>query len=135
MKTLTDIIYQYKDTKLEFGNIDCCIFTAKVIEEYFNIDLPLWKDILTYKNYKGALLVLKQHNINSIEELPTAILGTDRKPIEEAKLGDVVCTLDDEGLPVLGVCNGKRAYFIHSEYKLVAVSIEKCLYCWSINND
>ena len=134
MKTLTDILYQYRDVKLEYGNIDCCIFTAKVVEEYFNIKLPLWKDILTYNNYKEAMQVLQKNGINSIEDLPTAILGSEKRDISEVKPGDPVYLINEKGQGVLGICNGMRAYFLHSEKKLVALPIENCLYCWSINN-
>ena len=132
MKTLTDILYQYRNKKLEYGKLDCCIFTAQVVEEYFNLDLPLWKEILTYDDYKSAIRVLRKNGIKSIEDLPTAILGTEKKPISEVKLGEPVYLVNEEGLGVLGICNGMRAYFLHPEEKLVALPIDCCLYCWSV---
>lgn len=134
MKTLTDIIYKYRNQSLDYSTLDCCTFTAKIVEEYFDIDLPLWKDMLGYNNYKDALRVLKKHNINSIEELPTKILGTEKKPISEVKTGDVVYALNDNNDGVLGICNGVRAYFIQPEIGIIAVPIEKCIYAWDVNN-
>lgn len=134
MKTLTDILYKYKNTKLEYGNIDCCVFTAKVVEEYFNLDLPLWKDLLIYDNYKDAIRTLRKNGIKSVEDLPTAILGVEKKPISEVKLGEPVYAVNEEGQGVLGVCNGMRAYFLHSKVGLMAVPIETCLYAWEVPN-
>ena len=134
MKTLTDILYQYKNTKLEYGVIDCCVFTARVVEEYFNLDLPLWKELLVYDNYNDALRVLRKNNIKSIQELPTVILGVEKKPISEVKLGEPVYLINANGQGVLGICNGMRAYFIQPDVGLIALPIDKCLYAWEIDN-
>lgn len=134
MTSLTDIIYKYKHKKLDYVNLDCCTFTGKVVEEYYNIDLPIWKELSEYNNFSGALKALKEKGINSLEEIPTKILGTERKSISEAETGNVVYTLNDKGQGVLGICNGVRAYFIQPEIGIIAVPIEECLYAWDVNN-
>ena len=131
-KSLTEILYKYRNKSLEYGDLDCCVFTAKVVEEYFEIELPLWKDLLTYSTYKDALKVLRKNNIKSVEELPSAILGTEKKPISEVKLGEPVHYVNEIGHDVLGICNGKRAYFIQPEIGLITLPIEDCSGAWSI---
>lgn len=134
MKTLSDIIYQYKDAEFSWGDFDCCIFTAKVVEEYFNKDLPYWKDIITYKDRKGAMKALKKIGCNEVKNLPGIILGTSIKPIEEVKLGEPVYMIrEDTGEGLLGVCNGARAYFVQRPEGITARKIEDCEFCWSID--
>lgn len=134
-KNLTDIIYQYKNKSIEWGKLDCCIFTAKVVEEYTGKKLPLWREMINYTNFKDALQILKSNGINSIEDLPTAILGTPKKPINEVKLGEPVFFYNKDGEGALGICNGTRAYFIREDKGLRTCSIEQCKYCWSIEDD
>lgn len=130
--TLTDIICQYSEKSIEWGKFDCCIFTASVVEQFTGHKLPLWRDLTNYTSYKDALRKLRKNGINSLEELPTAILGTPKQDISKVKLGNPVYYINDKGEGVLGVCNGARAYFLHHNGGLAAVPIKNCKYCWSL---
>lgn len=133
MNNLTDIIYQYKHTKFNWEALDCCIFTAKIVEEYTGKNLPYWKEVIDYKDYKGAMKALKKLNCKDLTDLPEKILGKNKKDISKVKLGEPVYYINEEGTGILGVCNGARAYFLQQEGGLTARNIEDCLYCWSID--
>jgi len=66
-------------------------------------------------------------------DLPEIILGTPKKDISEVKLGDPVYYINENNIGILGVCNGKRAYFLQEDGGITARKIEECKYCWSIN--
>jgi len=133
MKSLTDIIYQYKNKSFNWGTLDCCIFTAKVVEEYTGRDLPYWKDVLNYTDQKSSGEILSSLNCDSVLDLPTKILSKPKLPISEAKQGYPVYFLNEKDEGTLGICNGKRAYFLKEKKGLIPVKIEDCLYCWSID--
>jgi len=133
MKNLTDIIYQYKDTEFSWGNLDCCIFTVKVVEEYKDITLPLWRDVVTYKKEKGAMKALIKLGCKSIVDLPSIILNTPKKDISQVKLGYPVYYINEDNIGILGVCNGVRTYFLQKGGGLTARNTQDCKYCWSID--
>jgi hypothetical protein len=133
LKDLTAIIYKYKDSSFSWGKFDCCIFTASVVEEFTGRDLPYWKDILNYTNLKESMRTLKKLKCEKLEDLPSVILNTKRKDISEVKLGEPVYYVNEDGVGILGVCNGVRAYFLQVEEGLTARPIKDCLYSWSID--
>jgi len=133
MNNLTNIIYQYKNLDFSWGQFDCCIFVASIVEEYTGKNLPYWKEILNYKNFKGAMKTLKKLNCNKLEDLPELILGTSKKDISEVKLGEPVYYINEQNEGILGVCNGVRSYFLQVGGGLTARNTEDCLYCWSID--
>ena len=130
---LTDIIYQYKENDFTWGQFDCCIFTVQVIEEFINNKLPHWRDVVMYKDYKGAMKALKVLGCDSLEDLPSEVLNTEKKDISKVKLGEPVYYINEDNIGILGVCNGKRAYFLQREGGLTARNVEECEYCWSID--
>lgn len=132
-KDLTAIIYKYKGSKFSWGKIDCCVFTASVVEEFTGRDLPYWKDILNYTNLKESMKTLKKLKCEKLEDLPSVILNTEKKDISEVKLGEPVYCINEDGIGMLGICNGVRAYFLQTGGGLTARPIEDCLYSWSIN--
>ena len=60
IKNLTDIIYQYEDATFSWGEFDCCIFTASIVEEFTGRSLPHWRNVLQYPGPKGAAKALKK---------------------------------------------------------------------------
>lgn len=132
-KDLTKIIYQYKDTQFHWGNLDCCIFTACIVEEFWDKELPKWKEVITYNNYKGAMKALRKLNCKELVDLPSVILDTPKKDISEVKHGEPVYYVNEDGIGILGICNGVRAYFLQKGGGLTARPVKKCLYCWSVN--
>ena len=133
MKSLTEIIYRYKDTEFSWGELDCCIFTVLVIEEFTHKKLPFWREVINYNNYKGSLESLNKLGCNTIKDLPSIILGTDKKAATKAKLGEPIYYINEDNIGILGVCNGKRAYFLQKGGGLTARKIEDCKYSWRIN--
>lgn len=132
-KSLTDIIYQYKDRDFSWGELDCCVFTVRCVEEFTEKKLPKWRDVLQYRSEKDSIKALKKLGCDKLEDLPTAILGTEKKPIKEVKLGEPVYYINEEGIGVMGICNGARAYFLQKGGGLSARNVEDCTYCWSID--
>jgi hypothetical protein len=130
-KDLTRIIYQYKDSEFSWGIFDCCIFTALIVEEYKDIKLPLWRDMLNYTSPKEAIKTLKNWGCNSLLDLPELILKKSKKDISEVKLGEPVYYEDRMG--AIGICNGVRAYFPGEGGGLTARNINECKYAWSID--
>jgi len=132
-KNLTSIIYKYKDLKFNWKDFDCCIFTVNVVEEYTGCPLPLWREVIDYTNFRGAMKALRKLGCKDLKNLPDIILDTPKKPISEVKLGEPVYYINEEGEGILGVCNGAQAYFLKRNDGLVTRKIENCLYCWSID--
>lgn len=132
-KNLTDIIYKYENSKFNWNNLDCCIFTVSIIEEYTGKELPYWRDVINYSSFKGAMKALKELGCETLVDLPEVILGGPQKPISEVKLGEPVYYINEEGEGILGICNGAQAYFLKKDNGLVTRRIEDCLYCWSID--
>jgi hypothetical protein len=132
MKTLTDIIYQYKNSKLLWGQFDCCIFSIKVIEEYTGKTYPLWRDVIDYTDFKGAMKALRKLNCNNIEDLPELILGNPKKDISKVKLGEPVYYINERGESIFGICNGVQSYFLQMGGGLTTRKTEDCIYCWGI---
>jgi len=133
MKTLTDIIYQYKNETFNWGGLDCCIFTVKIVEEYKDITLPLWRKVAIYNKEKGAMKALVKLGCKSLEDLPSIILNTPKKDISQVKLGEPVYYINENDIGILGVCNGARSYFLQRGGGLTARNTQDCKYCWSIN--
>lgn len=131
--SLTEIIYKYKYKKFSWGEFDCCIFTVKVVEEYTGKVLPIWRDILNYKDWRSALKMLKSIGCNKLEDLPGIILNTNKKDILEVKLGEPVFYINEDNKGILGVCNGERSYFLQKGSGLTTRNTKDCLYSWSIN--
>jgi hypothetical protein len=132
-KSLTDIIYKYKGKEFCWGQLDCCIFTASVVEEFTGRSLPFWRDVLHYNDYKKAMIVLKNLGCESVLDLPSIILSTPKKDISEVKLGEPVYYIDNKGRGLLGICNGAQAYFVTEGGTLTTRPINACDYCWSID--
>lgn len=133
MKNLTDIIYKYKEAQFSWGELDCCIFTASIVEEFTGRKLPYWKDVLNYKDYKSSVKTLKNLGCDKVEDLPSIILDTPKKDISKVKLGEPVYHIDIHGEGLLGICNGAQAYFLQEGGGLTTRPIKDCSYCWSID--
>ena len=101
------------------------------MEEYTGKDLPIWKEMITYRNPKDAIKILRKYGCKDLLDLPELILETPKKDISEVKLGDPVYYEDRMG--AIGICNGARAYFPGEGGGLTARHISECKYCWSIN--
>ena len=132
MKTITEIVNKYADTNWKWGKLDCCIFSVSVLEEYNNITFSKWREVLNYTDYKSSVRTLKKLGCNSLDELPSIILGTPKKGIKEVKHGDAVYYINEDGQGILGICNGVRAYFLQYGGGLTARNVGDCLYCWSV---
>jgi hypothetical protein len=133
MTNMTNIIYKYKHNDFSWGELDCCIFTASVIEEFTGRDLPYWKDVLNYTDKKSAVKTLRKLGCNELQDLPTIILNKPKQPISEVKHGDAVYYINEDGTGILGVCNGVRAYFLQLGGGLTTRPVTDCSYCWSSN--
>ena len=132
-KDLSNIIYQYKDTQFSWGELDCCVFTAKIVEEFWDKDLPKWKNVITYDNYRDAMKTLRKLGCKELLDLPSIILDTPKKDISQVKHGEPVYYINEKGIGILGICNGIRAYFLQEGGGLTARLVKDCSYCWSVN--
>ena len=113
--------------------MDCCVFTASVVQERTGKDLlSLWKTKFNYDDYTSAMKTLKELNSIDLSTAPTEVLGIPRKPISEVKYGDIVYKINERGQGILGICNGVRAYFLQETGGITARNIEDCLYCWTV---
>ena len=102
-KTLSNIINQYKEEEFNWGRFDCCIFTAKVVEEFTGKELPYWKNVLNYTDFKSSIRTLKKLGCNKLEDLPSIILDTEKLSMSEVKLGYPVYYINEDGIGILGV--------------------------------
>jgi len=139
VKNITEILQKYKETKFQWGFKDCCIFAGEIAEELKGSPLHLknWKDFLTYNNVLEAKDTIEELGVWEMKDLPTIILGTYKKDISKVKHGDIVYYEHETLAPelkggTLGICNGVRAYFLATPKGLLAMPVEDCLYCWSI---
>lgn len=136
MKTITDLIQEYKNTKFEWGKVDCVTFAATVAYTYKGLEVPDIQKNIKYKDIKSALKWLKHLGIDSLDDLhkaPELFAGLERKDISEVSHGDIVYYIDSEtNAGLMGVCNGVRAYFLCVDGGLTARNVEECKYCWSV---
>ena len=132
-KTITSIVDKYKYTTFQWGDWDSCIFVVSLLEEYNKTSFPKWREVIGYKNLKEAVSALRKLGCDKLEDLPGIILETPRKDIKDVKHGDVVYFVNEDGVGILGVCNGVRAYFLQKGGGLTARSVLSCKYAWSVN--
>lgn len=132
MKTLTEIIYKYQNTQFSWGELDCCKFTVEVVEEFTGKTFPLWREVITYGNYKDAMKALKKLGCKDLADLPGIILDKPKKDISKVKHGEPVYYINEDGAGILGVCNGVRAYFLQQNGGLTTRPVKDCIYSWSI---
>jgi hypothetical protein len=104
-----------------------------VVEEFTGKTLPHWREVINYKNTKGAMLALNNLGCKEVEDLPSIILNTPKKDMSNVKLGEPVYYINEEGEGLLGICNGVRAYFVQVGKGLSTRPIEDCTYSWSID--
>ena len=76
---------------------------------------------------------LLSSSINNFLSHPGWQVGIKEKEISEAKLGDLVYYINEEGHGIMGVCNGVRAYFLCWDGGITARNINDCECCWSLN--
>jgi len=132
MKTFNDIIYSFQGKDFKYGEQDCFLFIIDVIEQLGGkVNLSTLKG--AYNNLEEALLLLKslgyEDYLNAVDE----IIITDRKLATEANHKDLVfIQLKDSPFGgALGICHGKRAYFL-TEKGICAFTLKKCKYAWSL---
>ena len=77
----------------QFGEIDCCLFAAKVAHKVTGID---YSTLFDHTNETEAQAYIDEHG--SIEKLITHTLGRDPVSVEELKMGDPVIV----SLPIIG---------------------------------
>lgn len=133
MKSLTDIIYNYKNKKFNWGTLDCSIFVTECAAEYKGKKFPKMQEIMKYNSKIGAMKALRNLGCRSLSEAPEIILDTPKIPMSKVKVGYIVYYVNEEGEGILGICNGAQSYFLNKEGGLVTRRTEDCLYCWSID--
>lgn len=137
MKTITDLLQEYKDSEFEWGKVDCVTFASSIAHKYKGKPVPEIQKDYTYNDMKSALKWLKNLGVNSLDDLheaPELFLGIKKKDISEVQHGDMVYYVDpgtEAGL--MGICNGVRAYFLCWDGGLTARDVKDCKYCWSID--
>jgi hypothetical protein len=137
IKTVTQLLEQYKEKDFSWGTMDCCVFVGELSEQISGQTLHKanWKKFVTYTSFEESKETVKEFGGKKIKDLPSIVLGTPMKDISKVKHSDIVYMEDEEGIGGLGICNGVRAYFLAKPKGLMAVNVEDCLACWSIAND
>jgi hypothetical protein len=94
-------IDQAKDQPFSYGEQDCCLFSARVIDAMCDTDYAV-KLASKYQNARTAALYLAKYE--SLREAVTEWLGEAKPPVF-AQRGDVVLFMN-EGREVVGICIG-----------------------------
>jgi hypothetical protein len=95
-----------RDKPFEWGEHDCLLFAASVVEQMTGVDpLAQWRG--TYSTAHGALLALRRSGFKDIVEVFHSSLGPGLDSVLMAQRGDIVLYRDAEGRPGTGICIGE----------------------------
>jgi len=125
------IISRY-DTKFQYGNHDCCMGVAFIIEAMTGVNVGA--TLKKYKNKKGAMLVLARFGgVRGAAEHFAKVIDAPSVPVKLAKRGDVVLVETDQG-EALGFVsmNGRLAYVAGNPSGWRSFPVENWLHAWSI---
>ena len=127
---LKDKMKAFENKKLSYSQgYDCAAFVSEMLLLTTGKD---HRDILKYRSYRQMLKFLKSEGCKTVEDLVTKILKVKPKPATYAKVGDVVSLTNDYNQCALGICMGKRAYFL-GDNGYEKHSLINCDFCWSVN--
>ena len=125
-----NLFSKYKTRRFKWGELDCCLFSANIVEELYGIDFAE-KFRNKYSTEEEAfILVKKLYNADNLKELATTILNIEpSKDFNNIKLYDLVLYKN-----CLGINYGSRSVFMHKEKGLIKIPNKICEYYWSLNN-
>jgi hypothetical protein len=122
-------LYEYleasKNLEFEWGQNDCSLWAAKFVDSVTgSIIANDWLGL--YGNEDSANLLMLERGFINCEMVADSI--ADSKRIKLASRGDIV--LHESG--ALGICDGRKSYFLTPEKGLVSVLTITCKKAWSI---
>lgn len=129
---ITTILQKYKEFNFKFNEMDCCLFVSKVLEDYYGEPITTVWDNVQYSNLREAVKTIRKLGCKDMSELPSKVLNVPRKNINNVEYADIVYYINEDNMGIMGVCNGKRSYFLGKNGKLTARDTNECLYCWSV---
>lgn len=88
----------------QWGESDCCLFAANVVEEITGIDYA--KGFRGYDSRNGAVKKLRELGFSSLEQAISSVLKPKNKNF--AMRGDVVL-IRNAGRHIAGICVGEKA--------------------------
>ena len=129
---ISEALEKYKSAKFRYGDMDCCLFVANVIQDMIGRDFALpWRDL--YVNERGAIRIIQQHG--GMAGLVSAAIG-QMLPVSRARTGDPVLI----GPPLverdvigqgLGICSGATVTYLTDD-GLADAPILLGLGCWNV---
>lgn len=132
---LNRFIAANRNRPLEWGQWDCCLFPAAVIDAITGVDLAVkWRG--TYRDELGALRLLAA--FGSMEAMATSMLGAPRESQRHGQRGDVAIFIPpivkptDKGRPNGAVVVGRDALVFNEAGGLVGVPLRACYKVWQV---
>lgn len=121
-KILADKIEAARHTPFHWGEHDCCLWAADVVQGLTGMDYMA--DFRgRYKNEFGALKLIKALELTLEEAVSTRLTSTD---IMFARRGDVLLKSG-----ALGICSGSEGYFV-TPSGLTAIKTLDCERAWRV---
>lgn len=124
-RRLRQSLRRHARKKFTYGDIDCCLFAAKVVRDVHGVDYaPRYPE---YSNLLGATRIIRE--FGSIHDLVSSTLG-DPVPAEEASDGDVVLGDFPEIGEAVGIACGGVAWFKVTG-NVAPIPLKYCRYSWN----
>lgn len=123
------VLYEYleasKDLQFQWGKNDCCLWAAKFVDSITGSNIAIdW--IGLYGDEDGANLLMLERGFTSCEMVMESLAIS--KPIKMAGRGDIVQHKNG----ALGICDGRKSYFLTPNNGLGAVLTISCKKAWRI---
>jgi len=111
---LQDAILQYRDSKFDWGKLDCLHFAFKVNQEISNIDHLATLALPEYTDRTSAIRILSEkYNGDFLFMIDQILTRTNGRMCR----GNIVATQTGDG-PALGIWANPVAYFMSYEHIL-----------------
>lgn len=129
---LFDFLQTIKNSiDFEWGNYDCCLFAAKCLESFTDLEISHKFDG-TYNDEESARKIIKKfgNDVSDIAQFFAKKYGFKEIDTSYARIGDLLCRQGLEG-KMLGICLGKYGLFVGKK-GLYSVITLTCLKAWEI---
>lgn len=124
---LKEILDSHEKKEFKWGENDCCLFAANVVNEYVGIDYA--------RNFRNTYFSeAEAWNVvdNNLEEFITKLLKVKpRTDFINCTSGNPVSYKFEKGYSI-GIAYGDRAYFITGLKKYLKIPLKKCRCYWRI---
>ena len=108
-----------------WGENDCCLWVARFADLITNSNLEA-KLKNKYNTSRGAQKIMQENGFKNTSQVADCYFSA--KPLSMAMRGDIVMHKDG----ALGICDGRKSYFLLETSGLIAANTNDCLKAWGV---